>query len=228
MAKRAEETSKPTRVLEELRLVGIAGVASLGKNLSRLEGLALIELGSILHEHELQQLPDDRVSLENRCIVLPLFVKDAAWWIPFLWVNVDCDNAISLQLKVASVVGSFGYRWESPEGDAAKPSDHGYWHAQPITTVRTGDREVPVGEGLWHASDHFPTFPIDATDQCGLLGALLVSLYGQVSIETTLNDSVIYQRLCAGTHRGTSVAEVNAAAVKLVKKGTQASKKKKR
>jgi hypothetical protein len=66
-----------------------------------------------------------------------------------------------------------GYRYETPES-AARHSMH---HVQPIRSFEgAGGSELP---GLFrYTLDDAPSFPIAATDAAGVVGCLIVSLYG--------------------------------------------------
>jgi hypothetical protein len=65
------------------------------------------------------------------------------------------------------------YRFEPPEGDKGA---HCYYHVQPISRWNKDDStQLPVSRPL---NESHPAFPLRANDSVGLLGAVLVSLYG--------------------------------------------------
>lgn len=65
------------------------------------------------------------------------------------------------------------YRFEPPEGDTGA---HCYYHVQPISRWDNDEStQLPVA---WPLNESHPAFPLRARDSIGLLGEVLVSLYG--------------------------------------------------
>jgi hypothetical protein len=65
------------------------------------------------------------------------------------------------------------YRFEPPEGDRGA---HCYYHVQPISRWDNDESaQLPVAQPL---NESHPAFPLRARDSVGLLGEVLVSLYG--------------------------------------------------
>ena len=65
------------------------------------------------------------------------------------------------------------YRFEPPEGDKGT---HCYYHVQPISRWDNDESaQLPVAQPL---NESHPAFPLRARDSVGLLGEVLVSLYG--------------------------------------------------
>jgi hypothetical protein len=104
--------------------------------------------------------------------------------VPYLRCMWDFDtDPVALRLRVALCyqhpsdqpreLRAVGYRYETPES-AGRHSMH---HVQPIRSLAgaTG-KELP---GLFrYTLDDAPTFPLAASDAAGVVGCMLVSLYG--------------------------------------------------
>ncbi len=197
-------TDEVAELVSLLRDIGLAGYPETAEDPGIYsDAYVRGELQSSLNVRQLQQLPEHAEHvLRNGCVLLPPINKDGVKWIPFLWVTLAQADHVSLQLVMAAPDMAFGFRWESPE-DAGldSSSEHGYWHAQPIKTVRTGSgavRPIPKQDRI---SDHFPTFPIDAIDSVTLLGAVVISLYGQLHCQSVVRNVAFLRRVCIGTHR---------------------------
>jgi hypothetical protein len=193
-------------LLDVLKQIGLAGLDRLEQGTKAQEdSFVSKELQLSLGREQLQDLVKEARCLNHRCIVLPHFSKDGSPWVPLLWIILHSPEVISFQLIVASPNRTFGYRWESPEKGGSSESDHGFWHAQPLTSVRTYDGKTR-SLNLTHTNicENFPTFPIDATNALELLGALLESLYGMSNLQKYITDARVRYHLLASTHRNKS------------------------
>ncbi len=86
---------------------------------------------------------------------------------------------------------AMGWRFESPEcsGEQGEQSSHGFYHAQPSHSLRTGSRayDLPIADS--RTPDGLPTFPLDAADEVDLLVCLLLSIYGLKEASELVRDA---------------------------------------
>jgi len=185
--------------LSVLRDVGLHALNQLAKGADKElqnDAFARIQAFTCLQVQELQNLPNP--SLRHflpKCIRLPHISKDATKWIPLIWVDRHPTGEITLQLVLAGEGRRFGFRWEPPEAGTGA-SEHDYYHAQPIKSVRRPGGTI-LSLDLKHGDvcDHFPTFPIDAEDLIHLVDALLVSLYGPKYHQKMISEAALRARV---------------------------------
>jgi hypothetical protein len=145
-------------------------------------------VGMSVTETALRQLQLRGVSvLGHCCIPLPRRTLAGTSWAGLLWVAETNQGDHRLQVVMVGNGRPFGYRWEPPEG--IRSPHHNYWHAQPITAVRTANTDMQLGIESGCICTHMPTFPIDAPDALSMLDALLVSIYGPGYLELYILDA---------------------------------------
>jgi hypothetical protein len=196
MLSMTHETGVDDKTLLLFRVVQEVGIAAISQLQREPRGIddswTSTQANRSLSFEMLQKLgPKTKPGIWNNCIRLPFFPKDGANWVPLLWIEVRHTLDVALQVVVAGAERRFGYRWEPPESEGPnKPSKHGYYHAQPITSVKLSGGAVRIPLNLKHQdiSEHFPTIPVDARDGLELVDALLVSLYGPDYATEYIND----------------------------------------
>lgn len=81
-----------------------------------------------------------------------------------------------------------GFRFEAPEGLEDEPSEHGYYHAQPIDLYGLGGAPVLCQRLV---SDRTPAFPLYAKRPFELLLATLISVYGRGGAQELIEDAKV-------------------------------------
>lgn len=172
-----------------LRVLSVLGLSALkdpkwSELYQKADGIA--GAWNVLSETELARLPENPALLGRRPVMLPFRSKDGVRWLHVLWIVPRPQHNYSGQCQLSIVIVgdglSFGFRFEPPEGEG--DGLHNYYHAQPITHVRTGEgTELALGIKKGHVSTDAPAFPLYVDCPLALLDALLLSLYGPGYLE---------------------------------------------
>lgn len=140
---------------------------------------------SLLSRVELERsLPTDDVVKtgfpEGRFLYLDPVESDHVM-IPVIWMKYDFGRSISqariylgLFLYHENSMRSFGYRFESPEGEGI----HHYYHAQIIRGLPPNKLFLPNELHQWLPEGQ-PSFPLDANNPIMMILCLLLTLYGR-------------------------------------------------